>query len=247
MANLNGLGAPSRGRRLRPYVVGVFVLLVGVLCVSRAFVQAAPITFRFDATIGPPRQGTFPIELPFSFAEGDHISGSFTFEPFDAPSDAFQTVNSQNSTFKLQIGSVVLSNFHYSIQADNNLVSDDGPIPEDRLLLQCLGTGNQCLASPIDGADHVAWSFGWTLNGGSGILDGPDIPASIETWNQLLPSSILVSFHDNTTGRGTGFQATIDALHVVSEPTTAAILAIVCVVAFAFPALNCGRRRKTFS
>ena len=41
-----------------------FIFLVGVVLVPRASLQAAPVTLRFDATVGPPRQGAQEVWLP---------------------------------------------------------------------------------------------------------------------------------------------------------------------------------------
>ena len=57
MGCLSRLSVTSRARTLVRYVFGFIVLLAGVLCVSLAVLQAAPVTLHFEATIGPPRQG----------------------------------------------------------------------------------------------------------------------------------------------------------------------------------------------
>jgi hypothetical protein len=216
------IGANAALLRTIPTVISFAVCLCAYCAVS----HAAPITLRFEAVVGPPRQGTFPIQLPFSFAEGDRISGRFTFEPLDVPSEISQTSSNQGFPIRFEIDQVVLQSAHYEIHVEDNLVSDDGPIPRDQILLQCLGSGTPCVPEPIEQASHVQWSFSWTFSGHGGVLHGADIPGNVETWNQFLPNTILLSFQDRTTGRGTGFQAEVGNVAIVPEPSTIRLTAI---------------------
>jgi hypothetical protein len=211
-----------------------------LLLTSCAGLEAAPITMRFDAVVGPPRQGTFPIELPFSFAEGDRITGSMTFEPLDVPSEIAQTNVIQVLPFRCHIATVTLESPAYQIRVEDNVVSDDGPIPGDEILVQCLGRGTPCITNPIQNAPQAEWSFSWMFRSDEQVLHGADIPENLETWNRFLPSTLLVSFQDRTTGRGAGFQATVNTFKTIPEPSTwnLIVFAVLCypfVIRCVFP------------
>src|SRR5918998_1705417 len=98
MAHFSCIGVSVRARGFGRWAVPVSAFVLALGCATTALLQAAPVTLRFEGTIGPPRDGTFPIDLPFSFSEGDPISGSFTFEPKDVPSDVERTQILQNTS-----------------------------------------------------------------------------------------------------------------------------------------------------
>jgi hypothetical protein len=135
----------------------------------------------------------------------------------------------QNFPFVLRVDSVTLESTTYELQVRDNLTSDEGPT-QDRIVLNCLGPGTPCTPETISGAPQIDWSFSWTLAGSSGVLDGADIPSSVENWNQLSPSSILVAFQDRTLGRGTGFQATVGNIQIVPEPDASVLTATLFLV-----------------
>jgi hypothetical protein len=169
--------------------------------------------------------------LPFSFAEGDPISGSFTFEPVDVASSVETTELIQSGAWTLNVDSVRLHSDQYLMQVIDNGISDEDPVPHDRIVLSCR-IGSECQQGPINGYSDVQWSFSMTLLGAGSILNGSDIPEDVGVWRQFTPGSILVSFQDTSIGRGTGFQATIDTFEGVPEQGTlgAATYAIVIIV-----------------
>jgi hypothetical protein len=76
--------------RARGCLVACPCLLFGI-CAGSSSLHAAPVTLQFEAIVGPPRQGAdgaVPPSWNISLQPGDTISGTFTFEPHDAPSGA---------------------------------------------------------------------------------------------------------------------------------------------------------------
>jgi len=196
----------------------LILLTTAILGPCGSGVEAAPVTLRFEGAIGPPRDGTFPISLPFAITEGDPISGTFSVDPVDSPLGLARFEALMNHPWVLQIQSVELRSDSLIVQADNGLASLENPIPEDRLVMNCLGVGTSCQPSTIPGFPNVDWSFSWTFIGDANVLNGADIPGDVATWNGFSPSTILVSFQDRSTGRGTGFQAIINSFAIVPEP-----------------------------
>lgn len=231
MAYLDGVGTSWRARGLRPYVVGFFVLLAGG-CASRAFLHAAPLTLQLKAIVGPPRQGAdapLPPSWNISLQEGDAISGTFTFEPFDAASNVSKTTQAQPFDFSIQIKDRTLTTSQYGIEVFNDRVLDDAPEPTDVINIGCsfLGGGAECNPATVSAGEPIEWSFGIAMFGESAVLDGADIPADPLTWQELVPdNTMLVSFKHPVTGWSFGFLAAVKSFREVPEPTTCVPIAL---------------------
>jgi hypothetical protein len=202
----------------------LLVLLAAVLCVSRAILHAAPITLRFEATVGPPRQG-FDGFLPpgwnISLQEGDTISGTFTFEPFDAAPNTSKTMLVQPFDFSFHIRDRTLTTSQYGIAVFNNSMSDEVPEPRDRISLGCSAGVNtpSCIPAIVAAPEPLDWTFLLNLEGDSSVLDGADIPADALVWQQLIFSdSMGLTFIDNSAHRSYGFTATPTIFEAIPEP-----------------------------
>jgi hypothetical protein len=143
----------------------------------------------------------------------------------------FQSSIRQASPFKVHIASSRLETTSYQIHVDDNLVSDGDPTPEDRIRLGCSSFLSEPTCNPqqIPGSDIVDWAFSVTLNDDGETFDGADIPADLAVWRDLIPGSLLVTFRDTVSGRGTGFAASIESFEIVPEPMTIVlIIAVFC-------------------
>jgi hypothetical protein len=193
--------------------------------------QAAPITFRFDATVRAPRQG-FEMRLPpnwnLSLQEGDAISGTFTFEPFDATTGTSRSVLYQPFDFSIDIKSRTLSTSEYGIEVFDDRLLEDAPQPSDNINVGCsyLGGGVECMPRTVSVSDPVEWSFGFALFGEPRILDGADIPSDPLIWEQLLAEKTMLVTFTLPVGPQSyyGFQATIETFKVVPEPSTVGLV-----------------------
>jgi hypothetical protein len=230
MDTLNRFGTCRNPHTLRAWFAGGLVVVGFSTCLHSDVLHAAPITLRFEGTIGPPRDGTFPIDLPFSFAEGDPISGSFKLEPIDVTSGVQLTELLQSGMLTLNVDFAQLQSEHYSIQVVDNLTSDEDPIPADRIRLSCSSFIAQpsCNPTHIPGSTTVDWAFGITLNGAGGVLNGADVPGDVAAWRQFLPGDLLVTFRDTLTGRTNGFIATIESIEIVPEPGSFMLILLSC-------------------
>ena len=219
------------------YFLFVTWLLLAV-SLSTTLAEAAPVTLQFEATVGPPRQGvlgTVPPDWNMSLQQGDAISGTFTFEPFDAASSVSATTLAQPFEFSLRIKTHTLTTAQYGIEVFNDRISDDAPDPTDIINTGCsfLGGGTECAPATVSPGDPVEWSFGIAMFGGATVLDGADIPSNPLTWQQLVSdNTTLVSFRHPVTGWSYGFLATIDSIHDVPEPSSSVQIVLCAIIVF---------------
>jgi hypothetical protein len=74
---------------LGPHSLQHRILLLGVLFVPGAILEAAPIAFRFDATITEVDGDPSPLNLPFSLSVGQQIAGKYSFQSEEDFLDVF--------------------------------------------------------------------------------------------------------------------------------------------------------------
>jgi hypothetical protein len=202
--------------------------------------KAAPVTLQFQATVGTPRQGVdgyVPPSWNMPLAEGDTISGTFTFEPIDAPSDTFATKSTQHFDFTLAIGSHELRTTQYFVEVENDNFVDEPPIVDefDGIRAWCgfAGSRTQCNPANVAPGDSIRLAFGISLYGDSSLLDGPDLPGNEGVWQAFNLTELFVTFTDPSISRSYGFLATPSSFQFVPEPTTlwsAFVAAFFCAV-----------------
>jgi hypothetical protein len=120
--------------------LATFIAVFGVGCLENRTAIATPITLAFDAIVGPPRQrfdALVPPDWSISLLPGDKISGTFTFNPIDAPSNVHQTSAVESLPFKIQIKSKSLASSVYSIDVADNSNPIDSNGPYDNIMLAC--------------------------------------------------------------------------------------------------------------
>jgi hypothetical protein len=203
-------------------VVGSSIFLIA-LCAARDFLQAAPVTLHFEAIVGPPRQGvegTIPPSWSISLQEGDTVSGTFTFEPFDAASSVAKTTLVQPFEFRIQIKTRSLTTSQYEIEVFNDFTSDEAPEPKDNINTGCSFLGGPVVCKPGSTApgETIEWAFGVAMFGDPTILDGADVPADPLAWRRFTFYDMGVSFFDVNTHRFYGFLATPQEFQLVPEP-----------------------------
>lgn len=207
-------------------------LMIGALATSSL---ATPITFAFDAVVGPPRQGVdgfVPPSPGVSLQPGDTVSGSFTFEPVSAPSGVFETKAVESFPFAINIKSQTLVSSHFSIDALDNVhaVGDsmgDGILDYDSIVFGCSfnGGGTVCSPSSVSPSDSTIWASTIALHGDTSVLDGPDIPSNPATWRRPAPSSTMIlSLDDEVHSKFYGFSADVISFRQVPEPSTHRLL-----------------------
>jgi hypothetical protein len=197
------------------------VLLATVLATISSISSAATVTLQFDAIVGPPRQGVsgpLPQSWGTSLQQGEIITGRFTFEPLDAPSDAIETELVEPFDFSIRMQSRTVSTSQYGIEVMDDSYSIDSPIPEDRILVGCAFFGGPKVCTPRTTApnEQIEWSFAISFSGDHTVLDGPDVSADPMDW-QRLAFSMTVTFID-AAQRYYGFTASPRSFQLVPEP-----------------------------
>jgi hypothetical protein len=203
-----------------------FRLLLGFVCYfTSTLVLAAPITVHFTAIVDRPRQGVsapVPPSWNIDLQQGDTISGFFTLEPFDAPPNAYEVYRVEQSNLTLQIKSqtVITSQFH--ARATNDVTGDDIEIPYDSINVGC--SFDECRPATVPHTSLLDWAVGIYAYGPTSVLDGPDIPANPNVWQQFDFNEILVSF-SNRQNQFYGFLAKVNFI-AVPEPQTAVLVVL---------------------
>ncbi len=228
MANLNRLGVSSHRRTLRRYVLGFLVLLAGVLCVSRAFLHAAPVTFAFDAEIiNVPAGNSF--DLPLTYQVGDIIHGKFTFEPGNGMQIGDDAIaGDQPFAIEFNINGIVVGSSSYRIEVFDNTVFDDSEFPEpiDVMTLAC----NEPSCVPdllsLPGGEPFRVRSRMQLVGSSSILSAPEISADPSTWNLFTLERRLILGFDNVGPGSMDLDAIVGPMVRVPEPSSLSLLLI---------------------
>ena len=184
MACLNHRRISLLTQPLRPKVLGALILIAGVLCVSRTFLHAAPITFRFDAEIVNIAVGN-TFDLPFSFQVGDAISGRLTFEPgtgVPTGDNSIEAVQSLGMEFVIKGTAFGSSTYSIKVFDENFIVADDldiaGGVVIDTMILECSPSSFQpCTPDRISipGAQPFSIGARLDLNGSDSILNTPGL------------------------------------------------------------------------
>lgn len=231
----------------RSVVSRVSAILVALgFSASGAVLPAAPVTLRFNATIGPPNVGDNPINLPFSFAEGDLVEARLTCEPINVPSNVQLTTSNQQFSVEFQINGFSFGSSRYNLIAvDNTSITtepgDIDPPPQDGVALNCdMGGENTCEPKSIDGAGSAEFEFFLRLVGNEGVIDGADIPGDPAIWNSFVTERMLrINFREPETTEFYEINATVNLFASVPEPG--------CIMSSAGALLlgACRRRRRT--
>jgi hypothetical protein len=107
-----------RASGARMFAVRISVLFIGIVGASHLILEAAPVTFEFDATVASPNVGTGNTNLRFTISPGDPIVGSISFEPEgDGP------LFPQSGKMRFEIGgaSLEVSGFQIIVENDAGL------------------------------------------------------------------------------------------------------------------------------
>jgi hypothetical protein len=196
--------------------IAVTVVVFGCSVVGQRL-QAAPVTFAFDAEVTSVyRSPSLSFELPFEVSVGDTIHGRFTFEP--AP---LGRMGRQDLGMQFEISGVKLHSPIYDLRIFLNQYPPDGfePFePLDHMFLSCSPLSGQsgCFSGTVPGASHITWRPFMSLSANSPLLNNHDLIGDPEVWNQFSARSIELSFA--STGGLVFFGAAMGSIVAVPEP-----------------------------
>jgi hypothetical protein len=207
--------------RLRTLVLSILI------CAWGSAIQAAPVTFGFEAEVV--RLSGIPNDTGIEFAVGDVIFGRFTFEP-SAGDDPEIFGDPQLHEFVLDINGSVLVAPSFHIVAENNLDrSIDGPGTDfvDSLdVTWSLSTVDDLGSTNFDRVGFIMSLWEPTSNSPdqTDVLDSTSIPAEAVIWNRFHRRRIIsVGFSDGK-GGSTNFFAEVAEFRVIPEPATCCLV-----------------------
>jgi hypothetical protein len=178
----------------------LLVLVFAGLCIKGGDIDAAPVTFRFDAEIHTVFPGN-PFDSGIDFAAGDVITGRFTFEP--NPGDGSNPIVAlQTHQFQLNINGVAIAAPNYEIESFDDYSIEDFPDASIIDTLKLAGAGLTTVdASAGLNFDPLQSTFLIDLRSAADEHDQAYIPADSDVWNQFnLWRSLRVILRDGEGG-----------------------------------------------
>jgi len=200
-------------------------------------VQAAPVTFRFEAEINKVSlSGSTGLIPPLSV--GDTVHGKFTFLPLDIdplPLIQGQTTNITSAyPLYLTLGNIDLSGSSFDIESRDNspLIDADGSTTDAIFVSGFQWIPNSPLGNLGWRPGHLNLRFTGLAND---LLYGADVPSDVSTWNAFQHRSFSLVLLDNANGEAMFF-GSIVALSQVPEPTAYRLSMLLLAIFMVFQA-----------
>ena len=210
--------------------IGAFV----ALCAMTITAAAAPITYKFQATVGPLPPFNDDVGLPFTLEEGSVIDGRLTI---DSTLDVRNPGNSSESTqpfaIEFSFSGYSFGAEQYSTGAFDNASIGDSSISGHIDIVQF-----SCSSSSLDvacsqqrlefpGSPPLRFSLSADFIGDSGIFIDPALPSDVSGWNSFALRRQLTFVFTESPGNSAGYFSTLGEFAVVPEPNTLFCLWIV--------------------
>lgn len=214
---------------LNLHLRGVVVAALGFL-VAHSSLFAAPITFRFQATVGPLPPGNGDVSLPFTLEEGSVIDGRLTIDPeLGAPvgANSFRSVQPYSIDLFFDGFSFGAKQYTATSINDSAIIGFGGDvIPADFINLTCSSSSIDvgCVPEPLllPGTDPLRFSMTMNFAGNVALLPSPTLPEDIDVWNGFtIERRLVIRFIAN--GVGDSYFTTVGNFSVVPEPTSLAL------------------------
>lgn len=188
---------------------------------------AAPVTYRFEATVGALPSFNSDVGLPFTLEEGSVIDGVMTFDP-DLGNTPVGNSATSAQPFAIELS---FDGFSFGTQAFlttviNNSMILDGPLagPADFITVRC--SSGSCSPNPftLPGSPPLSLGINMQFSGSSSLLQTPELPNNVSAWNGFtIERSLRIGFA-TTAGNGALYDAVISPFTVVPEPSATYIL-----------------------
>jgi hypothetical protein len=205
----------SAANRLRRWPLATVAICLFAVVVGQKISQGAPIVFKFDATVSEIQGDMAALNLPFSLAIGQTITGMYTFQSAEDLFDIF--IHPERG--KQGMVSVRINGTDVAAGVNFGSLNQDGPPvgPNSSLFLGYVSPTDVYPGWGGSVAEHPA-GVGLALVGPEGPILAPEDVLNVDTWNGL------------TTFRGLGIsigwpdtlsiQATVGEFVAVPEPST---------------------------
>jgi hypothetical protein len=207
--------------------VGLFVF------VSPTYSDAAPVTFRFDATITNVFEAA-PFDLPIQYEIGDVIHAKMTFEPLATTTLLDSTVATvQFFKFNFDINGTAVGTSRYGLKILDNGAILDTPWAGDPVfdIFTAGSSINPDFPLPlpdtisIPGGDPFGLSLHLELIGNTATVDAGEIVLSQHQINDFSLRRTLSLGFDASGPGSMGLQATVGTFAIVPEPTSTLMFA----------------------
>jgi hypothetical protein len=217
-----------------------------VACLALPDLQAAPVTFQFDAEINTVFLNS-PFDSGVDFAVGDNVLGRFSFEPDEG--DGGRTYSAtQPFTFSLGINGTVVSTASFLIRTFDDSPVADSPLASvvdivevgGEVFPATNGAGSGNFDSAHSGFGMELWSA-QSLPGYPDSLETASIPGTSEVWNRFTLRRELRVILGDGNGGSIGFRATVGPLTTIPEPQSICLASLAIVFC---RIIACGKSKK---
>jgi hypothetical protein len=213
-------------------------------------VEAASITFRFDATVTHALSAN-PFDLPFDYQVGDVISGKLTFEPEAAePIGANAVEAEQLFGLEFTIDGTTFGTSTYSIRVINDtVILDSDPFlgTVDTMSIRCSSSDPQPCSPGLlsmPGSEPFSITSRLNLVGNGDILDSPTVDTESEIWNSFTLRRNLSLTFGNDAGGSMLLRADVGQfVQDAPEPKSSSVSIFLIACLFTWWALDRSNRR----
>jgi len=214
--------------RVRNFPFMVAIVLAVLLC-ECSTLQAAPVTFQFEAEITSiNRSPDATFDLPANAMIGGVFSGSLQFEPFDFGQSG------EASSLKVHLGTEVFSAEGAPLTTQNNLTLALHPVGSaiiDSIGVGCSGSCTAVLSSSSNDLELAGLILSlsgvteYEIGSGDGLITQGESLGDVDVWNRLSAARQLnLTFTSNTGSGRIWFGAAIGPMVAIPEPSSLVLL-----------------------
>jgi len=211
------------------FFVAVAVLVFG----ASSAIQAAPVTFAFDAEITLiDRSPDATFDLPSNAMVGDALSGLLQFEPFSFG----QSI--QASNLSVNLGSEIFSIEGAPLTTQNNLALALHPVGV--AIVDSIGVGlcpsiSSCTVALSSSSNDIElahlwlWLSGVTeyeIGSGEGLIGTGESLGDADVWNRLTNRRVFMTFISSSGPGSIQLEAVIGSMTAIPEPSSLMLMMI---------------------
>ncbi len=231
-------------RRVMPRVLGLH--LVGAFVLAALFsacsaVEAAPVTFAFEAEVASVIEVNWGAGVPFAVNVDDVLVSSFELDSFSGGPQRIQT---GALSFEVAGYEFSLTGFVLTVENDdapdaiplrgrlaaplNTPIVDQAPGITDSLFFSCIDPFDLSCGS-LAGNEDIVFGPRIALIGDRTVHASTELTTDLTIWNAFSFRELVLLFRNESTGGTTRIGAYVGSVSQIPEPASG-ILAILCGV-----------------